>query len=98
MSQMSFNVDMADIVAIKVSCGHCGAAAEFPIAHLETDPPERCFHCRGNWFDEHSTSAVAIQHLFQSFVQLRSEDQHRECQVQIVVRPDAGSSRVTAAK
>jgi hypothetical protein len=60
------------------------------VAPLEADPPERCFHCRSEWFSTGSPQATALQFLFQALVQLRERDATPGCRVQLVVRADGG--------
>ena len=50
MSDTMLNISLSDLTAIKITCPQCHASAEFPVARLRGDPPERCFHCRGEWF------------------------------------------------
>lgn len=97
MSETPLHLDLEDVGAIRMICRQCRASAELPVAPLEGDPPDRCFHCRAEWFVPGSLQAVALQYLFRALVQLRQRDQPASCQVQLVVRPDRGSlaARVT---
>lgn len=90
MSETVLNLDLSDFGAIRVICSHCRASAELPVAPLEDDPPERCFHCRAEWFTHGSPQAIALQYLFRALVQLRNSEQPAAYQVQLVVRPDRG--------
>ena len=90
MSETPLNLDLTDLGTIRIFCKQCRASAELPIAPLEADPPERCFHCRSEWFTTDSPQAIALQHLFRALVQLRNVDQAAQYQVQLVVRPDHG--------
>jgi hypothetical protein len=98
MSERLLSIDLADLGAIKIVCVDCHASAEFPLAHLQADPPERCFHCRGEWFIPNSPQATALQHLFRALVQLRNRDAATDCHVQLVMRLDRGSSQARVPK
>jgi hypothetical protein len=98
MSERLLSIDLADLNGIKIVCVHCHATAEFPLAHLHADPPERCFHCRGEWFMPNSPEATALQHLFHALVQLRERDVAGDCHVQLVMRLDRGPSQTRAHK
>jgi hypothetical protein len=91
VSETLLHLDLGDLGTIRMLCGHCHASAELPVAPLEGDAPERCFHCRTEWFVPGSPQAIALQYLFRSLVQLRSRDQPAGCHVQLVVRPERGS-------
>jgi hypothetical protein len=93
MSDTLLNIELVDLGAVKIVCAQCHASAEFPVAHLQADPPERCFHCRAEWFLSTSPQATALQHLFRALVQLRSRNPVSECQVQLVMRLDQGPSK-----
>ena len=45
MSETSLNIEMADLGGVKIVCTHCHASIELPVARLQGDAPERCFHC-----------------------------------------------------
>ena len=90
MSHTLLNIDLADLKAIKVTCAQCHASAEFPVARLQGDPPERCFHCRAEWFLHKSAQATALEHLFRALEELRSRDASIGCQVQFVMTLDPG--------
>lgn len=90
MSETLLNLDLVDLGTIRIFCTQCHASAELPVAPLEADPPERCFHCRSEWFITGSPQAVALQYLFRALVQLRNGEQSVKCQVQLVVKPDRG--------
>lgn len=92
MSHTLLNIELSDLEAIKVTCGQCSASAEFPVARLQGDPPERCFHCRGEWFLSKSPRAIALEHLFRALGELRNRDAATECRVQFVITLDRGSS------
>ncbi len=98
MSETSLCLEFSDLRTVKIVCAHCRAAAELPVAPLEADPPERCFHCRAEWFPMGSPQATALQFLFQAFVQLRQPDVTPGCRVQLVIRADSGPAmtRMTA--
>lgn len=98
MSETLLNLDLADVGTIRLVCTHCRASAELPVAPLEADPPERCFHCRSEWFAAGSPQAIALQHLFRALVQLRNGDPAVGCQVQLVVRPDRSASPIRIPK
>ncbi|ALA58665.1 hypothetical protein [Nitrospira moscoviensis] len=96
MSETLLNLDLADVGTIRMVCTACRASAELPVAPLEGDLPERCFHCRAEWFLPGSPPAVALQHLFRSLVQLRNRDYLVGIQVQLGVRPDRGALMIRA--
>src|SRR5689334_22187370 len=62
MSYTSLNIDLADLTAVKITCAQCRASAEFPATRLQGDAPERCFHCRAEWFAPKSPQATALEH------------------------------------
>jgi len=98
MSETSLNIEMADLGAVKIVCTHCHASIELPVARLQGDAPERCFHCRAEWFIPDSANATALQHLFRALVQLRSREAASGCHVQFVMKPDRGSSKTRMPK
>jgi hypothetical protein len=91
MSYKLLNINLNDLTAIKITCGHCHASAEFPVARLQGDPPERCFHCRGEWFAVNSPQATALEHLFRALGELRGSAVS-EWRVQLVMK-DPGFQR-----
>lgn len=93
MSETSLNIDMTDLGAVKIVCAHCQASIELPVARMHSEAPERCFHCRGEWFIPNSPQATALQYLFGALVQLRSRDPASGCHVQFVMKTDRGSSK-----
>jgi hypothetical protein len=93
MSYTSLNIDLADLTAVKLTCAQCRAAAEFPAARLQGDAPERCFHCRAEWFPPKSPQATALEHLFRALGDLRG-DAIAECRVQFVIDPGLPRTRV----
>jgi len=98
MSETSLNIEMADLGAVKIVCTHCHASIELPVARLQSDAPERCFHCRAEWFAPESPQATALQHLFRALVQLRSREAASGCQVQFVMKTDRGSTKTRMPK
>ena len=93
MSYTSLNIDLADLTSVKLTCAQCRAAAEFPAARLQGDAPERCFHCRAEWFPPKSPQATALEHLFRALGDLRG-DAVAECRVQFVIDPGLPRTRV----
>ena len=89
MSHMRLNISLSDLTAIKITCLQCHASAEFPVARLQGDSPERCFHCRAEWFVAKSPQATALEHLFRALGELRG-DTVSECRVQLVIPQDPG--------
>jgi hypothetical protein len=89
MSYIVLNINLTDLTAIKITCSQCHASAEFPVARLQGDSPERCFHCRAEWFVAKSQQATALEHLFRALGELRS-DAASECCVQLVMSQDPG--------
>jgi len=98
MSETSLNIDMADLTAVKLVCTHCHASIELPVVRLHSDAPERCFHCRAEWFTAESPQATALLHLFRTLVQLRTREAGSGCQVQFVMKPDRDSSKTRMPK
>ena len=93
MSYTLLNIDIADLTAVKITCAQCRASAEFPVARLQGDAPERCFHCRAEWFVAKSPQATALEHLFRALSDLRG-DAVSECRVHLVIDPGFPRSRV----
>jgi hypothetical protein len=93
MSNTALNIDLTDLTAVKIICAQCRASAEFPVARLQGDAPERCFHCRTEWFVAKSPQGTALEHLFRALSDLRG-DSATECRVQIVIDPGLPRSRV----
>jgi hypothetical protein len=91
MSHTTMNISLSDLTAIKITCPHCHASAEFPVARLQGDPPDRCFHCRGEWFAAKSPRTTALEHLFRALGELRSNSESG-CRVQLVMKEDSRSS------
>lgn len=89
MSYTVLSINLADLTAIKITCTQCRASAEFPVARLQGDPPERCFHCRVEWFVAKSSQATALEHLFRALGELRG-DEASGCRVQLVMTQDPG--------
>jgi hypothetical protein len=89
MSYTLLNINLTDLTAIKITCSQCRASAEFPVARLQGDSPERCFHCRAEWFVPKSPHATALEHLFRALGELRSHTTS-ECRVQLVMTQDPG--------
>ena len=89
MSYTLLNINLIDLKAIKITCSQCHASAEFPVARLQGDSPERCFHCRAEWFVAKSSQATALEHLFRALGELRG-DNVSECRVQLVITQDPG--------
>ena len=89
MSYTVLSINLTDLTAIKITCAQCRASAEFPVARLQGDPPERCFHCRAEWFVGKSPQATALEHLFRALGELRG-DTVSECRVQLVIPQDPG--------
>ena len=89
MSYTVLNINLADLTAIKITCAQCRASAEFPVARLRGDPPERCFHCRVEWFVAKSSQATALEHLFRALGELRG-DEASGCCVQLVMTQNPG--------
>src|SRR5688572_784179 len=87
MSYTLLNIDLVDLTAIKITCAQCHASADFPVARLQGDPPERCFHCRAEWFVSKSPKAMAVEHLFRAIGELRGETESG-CRVQLVMTQD----------
>jgi hypothetical protein len=98
MSERLLNIDLTDLGAVKLVCVQCHASAEFPLAHPQADPPERCFHCRSEWFVADSPQATALQHLFRALVQLRKPEMATDSHVQLVMRIDRGPSQSRVPK
>lgn len=99
MSERVLNIELTDLGAVKLVCVQCHASAEFPLAHPQADPPERCFHCRSEWFLPDSPEATALQHLFRALVQLRKAAATADsCHVQLVLRLDRGPSQSRVPK
>ena len=94
MSYTLLNIDLTDLTAIKVTCAQCHASAEFPVARLRGDSPERCFHCRAMWFAAKSPQATALEHLFRALDELRG-DAVPECRVHLVIDPGPPRARVS---
>jgi hypothetical protein len=94
MSYSLLNTDLADLTAVKLTCAQCHASAEFPVARLQGDSPERCFHCRAEWFVAKSAQATALEHLFRALGELRG-DAVKECRVQLVIDPGFPRTRVS---
>jgi hypothetical protein len=93
MSYTSLNIDLSDLTAVKLTCAQCRASAEFPATRLQGDAPERCFHCRAEWFVPKSPQATALEHLFRALGDLRG-DATTECRVQFVIDPGSPRTRV----
>jgi hypothetical protein len=93
MSYTSLNIDLSDLTAVKLTCAQCRASAEFPATRLQGDAPERCFHCRAEWFVPKSPQATALEHLFRALGDLRG-DATAECRVQFVIDPGSPRTRV----
>jgi hypothetical protein len=93
MSYTLLNIDLADLTAIKITCAQCHASAEFPVARLQSDSPERCFHCRATWFPAKSPQATALEHLFRALGELRG-DAVQECRVHFVIDPGLPRTKV----
>jgi hypothetical protein len=93
MSYTLLNIELADLTAVKITCAQCRASAEFPVARLQGDAPERCFHCRAEWFVPKSPQATALEHLFRALGDLRG-DAVTECRVQLVIDPGFPRTRV----
>ena len=91
MSSVMLNISLSDLTAIKITCPHCHASAEFPVARLQGEPPERCFHCRGEWFVAKSPRTTALEHLFRALGELR-DNSETGCKVLFVMKDDARSS------
>ena len=89
MSYTLLNINLADLSAIKITCAQCHASAEFPVARLQGDSPERCFYCRAEWFVAKSPQATALEHLCRALVELRG-DAVSGCRVQLVMTLDSG--------
>jgi hypothetical protein len=92
MSYTLLNINLDDLIAVKITCGQCQASAEFPVARLQGDPPERCFHCRSEWFVAMSPQATALEYLFRALGELRGTAVS-ECRVQLVMTQDPGFPR-----
>ena len=92
MSYTLLNINLDDLIAVKIACGQCHASAEFPVARLQGDPPERCFHCRAEWFAGKSKQATALEYLFRALGELRG-NATSECRVQLVMTQDPGFPR-----
>jgi hypothetical protein len=92
MSETLLNIDLTDLGGIKIICAQCHAAAEFPVAHLQADPPERCIHCRAEWFVSATPHTTALQHLVRALVLLRGREATSDCRVQLVMKLDRGSA------
>jgi hypothetical protein len=90
MSYTLRNISLFDLTAIKITCPQCHASAEFPVARLQGDPPDRCFHCRAEWFVAKSPQATALEHLFRALGELR-ENPESGCRVQLVINEDPRS-------
>jgi hypothetical protein len=90
MSYTMRNIGLFDLTAIKITCPQCHASAEFPVARLQGDPPERCFHCRAEWFVAKSPRATALEHLFRALGELR-ENSESGCRVHLVINEDPRS-------
>jgi hypothetical protein len=89
MSYTLLNINLSDLTAVKITCPQCLASAEFPVARLRGDPPERCFHCRSEWFVAKSPQATALEHLFRALGELRGNGVSG-CRVQLVMTQDPG--------
>jgi hypothetical protein len=89
MSYILLNINLIDLTAIKITCSQCHASAEFPVARLQCESPERCFHCRAEWFVTKSPQATALEHLFRALGELRG-DSVSACRVQLVTPQDPG--------
>ena len=89
MSYILLAINLTDLTAIKITCSQCHASAEFPVARLQGDSPERCFHCRAEWFVAKSPQATALEHLFRALGELRG-DAVSACRVQLVITQDPG--------
>jgi len=90
MSDMMLNISLSDLSAIKITCPQCRASAEFPVARLQGDPPERCFHCRGEWFVVGNPRTTALEHLFRALGELRGKSESG-CRVVLVIKEDPRS-------
>jgi hypothetical protein len=90
MSYTMLNINLTDLTAIKITCPQCHASAEFPVARLQGDPPERCFHCRSEWFVARTPRATALEHLFRALGELRANSEPG-CRVQLVMTEDPRS-------
>jgi hypothetical protein len=90
MSDTMLNISLFDLAAIKITCPQCHASAEFPVARLQGDPPDRCFHCRAEWFVAKSPRTTALEHLFRALGELR-ENSESGCRVQFVMKEDLRS-------
>ena len=89
MSSTSLNINLADFTAIKITCTQCHGSAEFPVARLQGDAPERCFYCRAEWFVPKSPQATAFEHLCRALGELRG-DAVSACRVQLVMTQTSG--------
>lgn len=87
MSCRILTISLSDLTAVKITCPQCHASAEFPVARLRGDPPERCFHCRSEWFVGKSPRATALEHLFRALGELR-ENSEFGCRVELVMNED----------
>jgi len=87
MSDTMLNISLSELTAIKITCPQCRASAEFPVARLQGDPPERCFHCRAEWFVARSPRTTALEHLFRALGELRANAESG-CRVQLVLKED----------
>ena len=87
MSDTMLNISLSDLTAIKITCPQCHASADFPVARLQGDPPERCFHCRAVWFNAKSPRTTALEHLFRALGELR-DNSESGCKVQFVMKED----------
>ena len=92
MSYTMLNINLTDLSAIKITCPQCHASADFPVARLQGDPPERCFHCRAEWFVAGTPRATALEHLFRALGELRASSESG-CKVQFVMTEDPRSPR-----
>ena len=92
MSYTMLNINLTDLSAIKITCPQCHASADFPVARLQGDPPERCFHCRAEWFVSGTPRATALEHLFRALGELRASSESG-CKVQLVMTEDPRSPR-----
>ena len=90
MSDPLLNISLSELTAIKITCPQCHASAEFPVARLQGDPPERCFHCRGEWFVARNPRTTALEHLFRALGELRANSESG-CRVQLVMKEDPRS-------
>ena len=90
MSYTMLTISLTDLSAIKITCPQCQASADFPVARLQGDPPDRCFHCRSEWFVAGTPRATALEHLFRALGDLRANSESG-CRVQLVMTEDRRS-------